>query len=140
MSKKKTSLSPYQAYVEQYKKNVNNIAKYDNPVTAEAVGSDIMTEADFNASLKKYRVDWQLQHPNRHGESADRIAKWVANRETKDRSYKQAQNIKRVAKELGWDLTTNEIQFGSSHVVEFWDFYVTQIEGGLITKEIWGSP
>lgn len=138
--KRKTKIDAYEAYVQQYNKNVAQIARYDNPITAEKVQGNMMSREVFEGSLKSYRAQWGASNPGRHGESADRIAKWVANRETKDRSYKQAQRIKKAAAELGWDLTTNEIQFGSEKVALFWnDYSVMNGEGLIDTNQIWGS-
>lgn len=137
---KKTSKDIYAIYERQYKANVQKVRNYDNPVTADKLSDDMMTREMFEATMGEYRIRWNMAHPGRHGESAERIAKWAANIETQDRSYKQAKNIKKVANELGYDITMNDIRWGSQKVSDFWSDYAVLVGNGEINvSQLWGS-
>lgn len=154
-SRKNSASDIYDAYVNQYKKNLKRIARIDSQATADKLRDYMPSKVEFLSGLHSYREVWAEQHPGRHRESAERIAIWQANRDTQERSYKQAKNIKAVAKKFGYELSLDQIRFGDRNregdLKDFWDAYEAElysvdvdsgelIHDALWYRELWNSP
>lgn len=138
----KKNLDLYQIYSQKYDRNVDKIAKY-SPSEAVIIAQNKMTREEFNGSFGDYRARLVELQPTTRPSRED-VANWIANRETKTRSYKQAIKIKGVAKQFGYDLKLEDIQFNSDNskaVQEFWEDYKSAINKKIVdTSAVWGSP
>lgn len=103
----------YEVYKTQYLQNVRRFEKKGMVDHAEKLRDKMATKAEFNASINDVRLRWKQEHPTSHGESLDRLGKFLANKETRQKSSKQVQVIKKVANILGIKITAGDIYYGS---------------------------
>lgn len=139
----KKQIDLYEIYSRKYDANVQKIERY-SPSEAATFREIKMSRAEFNGSYDDYRSLLIQKQPTTRPSRED-VANWIANQETKEKSYKSAMAIKKTASKLGYNLSFNEIQFGtpetSKELKEFWDEVERLRKSGTVDMStVWGSP
>lgn len=134
---KKTIQDAYRDYKKRYLDNVDIVTQTQGLEAGHKLLERMDSAAEFAANIKGYQDDYKRLHPKSHGESLDRLSKWVAQRQTTLRSTKQADKIIKRAKQAGYKgkLTRNDIYFGTARANEFWEWF-DAMSGD---NDFWGS-